>query len=551
MDSIPDYNYPNWPPGRIQSLKADEEIVLKQFWTFYLKFWGYPIDINKDDILIKSSFVASASTIERVELDKKINYQNKRLSDNSKSFSLASNHDILKKFTNSFNINSFGHGLNTKKNSKFIQVLQNNEKEKYKKIVDISKEYFHIYAYYHNQKEKNNNENCEISLTDDSKSIESFKTAFFFFNNTDSETNFKPLIQNEKKNKEKFVPESLSEKIIHHQDRFVDSIFSDYNPEVIHNTFFTALRKELADNFFLRFIRARNFDLINSIKMNLSFLNWRHKNGPIDSLLNQGDSQFYFSDPNGGLIKNFTCSKFWANGHDREGNKLFFFQTKKHFSDLSTPQEIQMYSILNIEWCRLFLIDVNKSNDQCTVIIDMIGFSKKNADYTTIKFLAEVFEARYPESLKLILIHNAPWIFSTVWTVIKNWLDPIVSSKVFFTKDINDLTKYVSDEFIPKYLNGKCNNNFKYVIPHQSDIYPPKKKDEYYYNLKKELDLLFVKFLQTTKNWIESKDSNISEKYLQDKIKISTKISKCYVEIDPYIRARGVFDRNNSYKLTT
>ena len=34
-------------------------------------------------------------------------------------------------------------------------------------------------------------------------------------------------------------------------------------------------------------------------------------------------------------------------------------------------------------------------------------------DYTQVKFMIKCFEANYPESLGVILIHKAPWIFSS------------------------------------------------------------------------------------------------------------------------------------------
>ena len=53
------------------------------------------------------------------------------------------------------------------------------------------------------------------------------------------------------------------------------------------------------------------------------------------------------------------------------------------------------------------------------------------------------------------MIHNAPWIFSTVWNIIKNWLDPVVASKIHFTKDAKELSKFIDPTLIPDYLGGE------------------------------------------------------------------------------------------------
>lgn len=43
----------------------------------------------------------------------------------------------------------------------------------------------------------------------------------------------------------------------------------------------------------------------------------------------------------------------------------------------------------------------------------MTDFSLANMDYAPVKFMVKCFEANYPESLGTVLIHKAPWIFSS------------------------------------------------------------------------------------------------------------------------------------------
>ena len=37
--------------------------------------------------------------------------------------------------------------------------------------------------------------------------------------------------------------------------------------------------------------------------------------------------------------------------------------------------------------------------------------SNNRQDYSPLKFMIKCFEANYPESLGVVLIHKAPWIF--------------------------------------------------------------------------------------------------------------------------------------------
>lgn len=54
---------------------------------------------------------------------------------------------------------------------------------------------------------------------------------------------------------------------------------------------------------------------------------------------------------------------------------------------------------------------VKPPGDKACLLFDMTGFSLRNVDFHMVKFLAEVFEARYPETLGLTLIHKAPFAF--------------------------------------------------------------------------------------------------------------------------------------------
>ena len=78
-----------------------------------------------------------------------------------------------------------------------------------------------------------------------------------------------------------------------------------------------------------------------------------------------------------------------------------------------------------------------------------------NMDYTPVKFMIKVFEANYPESLGAVLVHQAPWVFQGIWSVIKGWLDPVVASKVRFTKNAQDLSQFIDAKHIPKDLGGE------------------------------------------------------------------------------------------------
>lgn len=263
----------------------------------------------------------------------------------------------------------------------------------------------------------------------------------------------------------------------------------------------------------------------------------------------EADGPSYLNGTNKGFIKNFTTEKSWIKGRDKNNNPIFMFQAKKHLTADSPLEQNQRYAVVTIEWTRLFLREVSESVDTCTIVFDLTGFSLKNADYATIKFLADVFEAHYPETLGFILIHNAPWIFSTVWNIIKNWLDPVVASKIHFTKDAKELSKFIDPTLIPDYLGGEDTTRGFYPIPEPQDEYPPKQKDAEFARLKRERDELLVRFFETTRKWIESTNPQVSDRYLKDKIDLNIALSRNYIQLDPYVRNRGIYDRDHTLSI--
>ena len=65
----------------------------------------------------------------------------------------------------------------------------------------------------------------------------------------------------------------------------------------------------------------------------------------------------------------------------------------------------------------------------------------------------------YPETMGKFYIINAPYIFTTVWSVIKGWLDPVTVEKIKILGSgyINELQEQIPIENLPESLGGKCN----------------------------------------------------------------------------------------------
>lgn len=66
---------------------------------------------------------------------------------------------------------------------------------------------------------------------------------------------------------------------------------------------------------------------------------------------------------------------------------------------------------------------------------------------------------RYPESMGKFYIINSPFMFSTVWSVIKPWLDPVTVEKIQIPSSSEwkkKLLEQIPAENLPKELGGSC-----------------------------------------------------------------------------------------------
>lgn len=544
-------------PGRLQSLTADEEVILKQVWANFCKYVGFDVDISSEDIKYKESFIPSSSSVNSTDSNG-LSKTATRTSLQSATSGKTSQSKKKKGF--------FGGGstepveLSAPADSPRLHDIQT--KSSSEKFIPTDKPSNNIINAYVNQFKLNFKNSPDYQSDDedegaaggysddDNLSLESFVTADTTITNPDDfptenfskgkssgsgATSSNALYSSAPKTQLKSHPE-------------VNADLARITPHDLVQAFCNAARNDLPDNFFLRFVRARKWNSDNALKMFSNSIIWRG-DFPADKWILEGDAPSYLHGKNQGLVKNFTAEKSWIRGEDNGQNPIFWFLAKKHFGSDSPSDETQRYAVVTIEWCRLFLKEVNASTDTCSIFFDLTGFTLKNADYTTIKFLADVFEAHYPECLGRIYVHNAPWIFSTVWNIIKNWLDPVVASKIVFTKNFKDLSTHISPDFIPTELGGIDSSGPDYPVPQKGDDLPPKPKDATYRRLKNERDELYMKFFTTTVKWVESTNPEVSSKYLEERLLINTELSYNYLELDPYIRIPGPFDRNGVLKV--
>lgn len=300
-------------------------------------------------------------------------------------------------------------------------------------------------------------------------------------------------------------------------------------------------RQDHPDNVILRFLRARKWDVAKALEMLAHTLIWRLEEFKVNELVEEGELGA-LENKDRGVMLQFEIGKAFIYGADMQGRPLVVVRPEFHDPKAQSEHDIEKFTILIMEGCRGFMKE--PMVDTAAVIFDLSNFKLHNMDYAAVKFILKCFEAHYPESLGFLFIHKAPWIFQGIWRIIKGWIDPVVASKISFTRNYNDLARLIDAKYILKDLGGKSDFEYKYIQPKSDEndrIKDTAKKNE----LLKERDGLIDAFIENTITWIKTTGPEAHDAQAQ-KDSWADKLRTRYWALDPYIRARTICDRNGT-----
>ena len=102
------------------------------------------------------------------------------------------------------------------------------------------------------------------------------------------------------------------------------------------------------------------------------------------------------------------------------------------------------------------------------VVRDLSGIGFRHLGSTgqeIIKTMVSVSSDNYPEMLRKCLIVNIPWVFTSVWYLIKGWVAPKTAAKVSLVGSgfMDLLREEIAEKNIPLMLGGTCTTNSSLV----------------------------------------------------------------------------------------
>ncbi|KAK7744341.1 phosphatidylinositol transfer protein csr1 [Diatrype stigma] len=334
------------------------------------------------------------------------------------------------------------------------------------------------------------------------------------------------------------------------ENKTYQEVLAKHTPEAIRSTIWAMVKHDHPDALLLRFLRARKWDVQKALSMLLSTMHWRASEAHVDDdIMVHGEALAAEQEKTGAdeaarkagadFLAQMRLGKSYIHGVDNSGRLICVVKAALHRAGEQSEESLERYTVYLIETSRLML---KPPADTACIIFDMTGFSLANMDYAPVKFMIRCFEANYPESLGVVLVHKAPWVFQGIWKVIRGWLDPVVASKVNFTNNAKDLEQFIAPERIMRELDGGEDWAYQYVEPVDGEnaaMADTAARDA----LLREREALYEEYEQRTVDWIGSEEADKRAAAQAARNEVARKLDTQYWRLDPYVRARSLYDR--------
>lgn len=219
------------------------------------------------------------------------------------------------------------------------------------------------------------------------------------------------------------------------------------------NSRFNCATFKLNDDTFLRFLRARDFDLERAVAMLEGHLAFRDLWKP-EAISSSEERVRHGLTLHGG---------FWRQlGPSRHGGIVQLIDLAKYdahaFTKQNTTQDFTRLLLFQNESVMRACLSEEHAPIKTLLVFDYTHFAfSKHATPNALKLisvLADVVQNHYPEFLECGLIYNAPRAFPLFWKLIKAFLHDRMKHKLVFVSAEEGLTKYIAPELLLKKYGG-------------------------------------------------------------------------------------------------
>ncbi|KAM0792775.1 hypothetical protein ACM66B_002546 [Microbotryomycetes sp. NB124-2] len=231
-----------------------------------------------------------------------------------------------------------------------------------------------------------------------------------------------------------------------------------FKEELAQEGYYDAAKHD--DPMLLRFLRARKFDLHKAKIMWIDTQKWR-KEFKVDELY----ETFEYTEK-------AEVDKLYPRFYhkiDKDGRPVYIEQLgkldlKELYKHTTPERQIQSLVVEYEKFQRDRLpvcseLSGHLIETSCTIMdLKGVGLSQFWHVKNYVQEASAISQNNYPETMGRFYIINAPWAFSTAWSVVKGWLDEATQRKITILSSSyqSELLKQVPAENLPAFLGGTC-----------------------------------------------------------------------------------------------
>ena len=117
-------------------------------------------------------------------------------------------------------------------------------------------------------------------------------------------------------------------------------------------------------------------------------------------------------------------------GRDAKGNIVIVCRPCSHLP--KTEEDSEKAAARCIYTMQLCADRMSPGHERATMIYDASGVSSANWDITFVKKISKMLGTCFPERIGKILMCNNGFLVSTLWKIVKTFLDPVTAQKIIF-----------------------------------------------------------------------------------------------------------------------
>ncbi|WFD44076.1 hypothetical protein MPSI1_002741 [Malassezia psittaci] len=320
----------------------------------------------------------------------------------------------------------------------------------------------------------------------------------------------------------------------HEEQESLKALFKTHGVDEFYSQFWFLVGPDAPDMVMLKFLRARKWNVHRAFAMLANCVKWRIESNVID-LLYRGDEGMGQLDDK--YLMQLEAEKTYATGATDDLMPLIYINVKRHLAKAQGPETMTRLVILSAESFRTLM---THPSDKIVIVFDLTGFGWKNMDWHTLTSIMKILEAYYPETLRKLYIHNAPWIFQGIWKGLRPLLDPNVRDKIEFSKNARDLDLVPKNRLL-SHLGGDLVSYPEYIAPSSNENTSRPVGDPQREKAWQEFISQAKNYEQATKEW---EKSNGQDAQLQSKRELAAdKLRLAWLDLDPLVRGKNNYHR--------